>query len=100
MGSVVYISTTETQHQMGAVMTREGWDGKMKLSATARDQIEWVVNNIRQFNARGSREESGQETVNDTDIMRQFSAGSQVGKRSMTTQEAATVLRSRQDTRN
>jgi hypothetical protein len=47
MGSVVYISNREPQHQMGAAMTRYGWDGKMKLSATARDQIEWDVNNIR-----------------------------------------------------
>jgi hypothetical protein len=47
LGSVVYISTRETQHQMGTVMTRDGWDRKMKLSATARDQIEWDVNNIR-----------------------------------------------------
>jgi hypothetical protein len=48
---------------MGAVMTRDGWDGKMKLSATARDEIEWDVNNIRQFNGR-TRQQGGEGTRN------------------------------------
>jgi len=64
-------------------MTRDGWDGKMTLSATARDEIEWVVNTIRQLNGRGISEERGQETVYNTDITRQFSARSQVGKRDL-----------------
>jgi len=81
-GNIVYLCTRSTQHQMGVVVMRDGWDSDISLSARAGEELGWVIKNFSSFNGRGIRDETGEELVHSLQRTRELQAGNLAGQAS------------------
>jgi len=73
-GSVVFLSTRSVQHQMGAVVLKDGWDGSITLSDRVGRELAWVIQNFQMFNGRGIRDEKGEEVLFSLQDTQRFQA--------------------------
>jgi hypothetical protein len=58
-GSIIAIMTKNIQNRLGREVTREGWECQIFLRDRDIHELTWLQTNLRAFNGKGIREESG-----------------------------------------
>ncbi len=60
-GSIIAIMTKNIQNRLGREVTREGWECQVFLRDRDIHELAWLQTNLRAFNGKGIREESGSD---------------------------------------